>query len=153
MKNQSTERIRNWTFVRNNNATIDLPMKLIVSLIIGSLALIAIIGTLHQFPFPPSTLYVTVSPQMGSINETNNISVFTITILDSSSHKPIQNGLVILKETNMIAYNQTNEEGFCIIPVSLQMPIGINEMYLDVQVKAMGYDLFYNEDMIRIIKQ
>ncbi len=138
---------------KENSAVIDMPMKLVISLIIGSIALATIIGFITQSSIIPVPLYVTVQPTIASINDSVNISYFSIVIKDSSNHKAINQGLVIIKGTGIIAYNYTNKTGRCIIPVTINLENGINEIFLDVEVKALGYDYYVHENMIRIIKE
>lgn len=137
---------------KENSAVIDMPMKLMISLIIGSLTLATIIGFITQSSILPASLYVTIQPTMSTINDSTNTSFFHIMVKDSSDQQPIHQGLVTIKGHETIAYNYTNKTGKCIIPVTIHLEDGINELFLDVQVKASGYDPCINENMIRIIR-
>jgi hypothetical protein len=138
-------------FPYDTNATVDMPMRLVITVIIGTITLISIFGFLSQSLVIPSYLQVSIEPMFYQWNESVNTTEFTITVKDSSDHQPVDQALVVLKGPFNIQYNYTNHSGICNIQVeSMKLP-GIHEWFLDVTVKAARYECYKQEQMIRIL--
>jgi len=136
---------------KNQNATLDMPLRLVVALIIATITLVSIFGLVSQSVVIPRYLHVTIDPMYSQWNETVNSSKFSIFVKDDSNQQPINNALVLLKSPFGVEYNYTNQSGRCQIQVSENIPTGINEWFLDVTVKSAGYETYHQDQMIRII--
>jgi len=146
-----TQQLPNRPITENINAVIDLPLKLIVSLVISVAVILSILAFVTSLPYPSSTLHTIITPTIDFINETKNITTIHVMVTDSSDNHPIEHGLVTIKGYNILAYNQTNRTGECIIPICIDRIEGINEFYLDVTIKVNGYERYIKENMIRIL--
>lgn len=136
---------------KDSNATLDMPLRLVIALIIGSITLISIFGLVSQSIVIPNYLHVSIDPMFSQWNETVNTSEFNISVKDDSNHQPIKNALVLFKGPFGIHYNYTNHSGTCQMQISENIPTGVNEWFLDVTVKSAGYETYHQEQMIRII--
>ena len=140
-------------FIKNNNAVIGLPMRLIVSIVIGSVALIAILSFILNPCLFPSKMIVSVDSMVNEI-PTGNVSAdfnFTFSIIDREGHS-IHNANIIIKGLGGIGSGSTNENGETTIQISVELKDGQYEGYLDVSAKAACYETFSQNDMIKIVK-
>jgi flavin reductase (DIM6/NTAB) family NADH-FMN oxidoreductase RutF len=133
-------------------AVIDLPMRLVVSLIIGSVALGTIVSFMMQPCLFPRSLSVSIDPLSLTINNTSSDVSFLVHVIDDANH-PVSDALVIIKGNYDVASNMTDETGYCHLSLTVYLPDGISEGYLDVQIKASCKTTFDQKDIIRIVKQ
>ncbi len=140
-------------FIKNENAVIGLPMRLTVSIIIGTVALIAILSFILNPCLFPSKMIVSVDSMVNEI-PVGNVSAdfnFTFSVIDREGHS-IQNANIIIKGLGGIGSGSTDENGEITIQISVELEEGQYEGYLDVSVKAACYDTFSQNDMIKIVK-
>jgi hypothetical protein len=125
-------------------------MYLVVTLIIGILALASMFSLMFLPVFPSETPHVTVDPLITSVNSTNSSITYQVQITDTN-HRPLTNAHIIIKNMDTIAVNTTNESGMATLNVQVTMPIGLHETYLDVIVKTSKYPTFSSEDMLKVV--
>jgi len=140
-------------FIKNKKAVIGLPMRLTVSIIIGMVALVAIISYITNPCLFPDRMIVTVSPMVNIVpgDQPANLNI-TIYVSEINEH-PIKNANVIIKGLTGIGANLTDENGKTTIRITTKLESGMNEGYLDVTVKAPCHETFSQQDMIKIIQQ
>jgi len=140
------------TFIKNEKAVLGLPMRLTVSLIIGTVALVAILSYVMNPCLFPDRMIVSVNP-MANIVSGNNSTDINITIyVNETNGYPIKNANVIIKGLTGIGANHTDENGKTIIRITVKLESGVNEGYLDVSVKAACHETFSQQDMIKILR-
>lgn len=140
------------TFIKNEKAVLGLPMRLTVSLIIGTVALVAILSYVMNPCLFPDRMIVSVNP-MANIVSGNNSTDINITIyVNETNGYPIKNANVIIKGLTGIGANHTDENGKTIIRITVKLESGVNEGYLDVSVKATCHETFSQQDMIKILR-
>jgi hypothetical protein len=113
------------TFIKNEKAVLGLPMRLTVSLIIGTVALVAILSYVMNPCLFPDRMIVSVNPMVN---------------------------IVSIKGLTGIGANHTDENGKTIIQITVKLENGVNEGYLDVSVKAACHETFSQQDMIKILR-
>ena len=140
-------------FTKNENAVIDLPMRLTVSIVVGTVALIAILSFILNPCLFPGKMIVSVDSMVNEI-PVGNVSAdfnFTFSIVDIEGHS-IHNANVIIKGLGGIGSGSTDENGEITIQISVELEEGQYEGYLDVSVKAACHETFSQNDMIKIVK-
>ena len=140
-------------FLSNKNAVIGLPMRLIVSIIIGTIALIAILSFILNPCLFPKKMIISIDPMINTLPEGENISEFdfNLTVSELDGH-PITNAQVIIKGLGGIGSGSTDENGKVTIGITVELVEGQNENYLDVSVKAPCHESFLQNDMIKIVR-
>ena len=134
------------------SAVIDLPMRLVVTLIIGTVALSAIIAFVAQPCLLPQSLFVSMDPLVSSVNTSDrNVSIqFTVT---DDHHNPVKDALVTIKGNYVIKANRTDNNGWTILVFEVSISEGISEVFLDVVVKASCSTTRSFTNAIKIIKE
>lgn len=140
------------SFKTNTDAVIDLPLRLVVSLIIGMISLAAILSFILQPGFIDPELNVTLSNSIIVTNESNVAHPIQVTVLNEIQH-PIKQAQVIFKSNYFIDSNQTDENGKTILIVNTTDMQTTYETYVDVMVKASGYQPYERQNLIKIIYQ
>ena len=140
-------------FIKNEKAVLGLPMRLTVSIIIGTVALIAILSFILNPCLFPSQMIISVDSIVNEI-PAGNISAdfnFTISVSEAEGH-PIRNANVIIKGLGGIGSGSTDENGEVTIQITVELEEGQYEGYLDVSVKAACHETFSQNDMIKIVR-
>ena len=145
---------KNTKFTKNEKAVIGLPMRLTVSLIIGTVALAAILSYILNPCIFPNKMMITIHPMVNLIPENKNTAELNITIYaNETDGKPIKDATITIKGLSGIGTNTTDEKGKTIIQITVTLENGINEGYLDVSVKAPCHETFSQNDMIKIVRE
>ncbi|MFH1101194.1 MAG: hypothetical protein V1726_04060 [Methanobacteriota archaeon] len=136
-------------FIPNVSAVVGLPMRLTVSLIIGAVALAAILTYILNPCLFPGKIVVSITPMVYDItaNTTLNMSV-TVT---ETSGSPISGATVLVDGLGGAGANTTDIHGKTVIQLSVHLESGQHEGYLDVVVKAACHETFSQNDMIKVI--
>jgi len=137
----------------DEQAVLGLPLRLTVSLIIGIIALAAIVSFISRPCLFPENMIISINPLVASIPSSNSTVVTFIFFVNDSSSHPIQGAVVILKGLGGAGSNITDNQGKTSIQIQVKIPEGSLEGYLDGQVKAVCYNPFSQNDMIKIIKK
>jgi hypothetical protein len=137
-------------FSDNNEAIVDLPMRLLVSLIIATISISAIFAFMFQYSLFPPEMIISVSPVIVSINETNHTPEFSVLITNPEG-QGIAHAQVIFKTDECIRMEMTNEHGKAFLSMNLSCHNDIDESFIDVMIKHPRYLPFNQEKMIKII--
>jgi len=139
-------------FIKNNQAVLGLPMRLTVSLVIGSVALIAILSFILNPCLFPGRMSVSVTPLVtvigGVMPENLTVTVF----VTETKGTPVSGASVIVKGLGGAGSGFSNESGKVVLQLNVHLPSGIYEGYLDVIVTAPCHQPFEQEDMIKVVK-
>ncbi len=140
-------------FIKNENAVVGMPMRLTVSIVIGAVALIAILSFIVNPCLFPSKMIVSVDSMINEIPAGNTSADFNIAVSVSEvDGHPIRNANVIIKGLGGIGSGYTDGNGETTIQISVGLENGQYEGYLDVSVKAPCYERFSQSDMVKIVK-
>ena len=134
-------------FLSNQDAVLGLPMRLTVALIIGSVALAAILGFILQPCIFPQKMIIAVDPMVYDIVVGNPFTV-TVQVRDSNG-QAVSNALVIIKGLGDAVSGSTSSFGT--IDLDVSPTLDGYEGYLDVQVKAPCFETFDQTNMIKVI--
>lgn len=140
--------------LQNTDAVLGLPMRLTVSIIIGTIALSAIIAFIMSPCLIPGKLMVSLTPLLHEIPAGHNSTEITVFIkVTSSQGQPIGAAQIRIQGLQNISSNTTDRRGesTCRLTVSLEQ--GIREGYLDVFVKASCFEPFSHPDMIKVVRE
>ena len=140
------------TFIKNEKAVLGLPMRLTVSLIIGTVALVAILSYVMNPCLFPDRMIVSVNPMVNTVSGNNSTDINITIYVNETNGYPIKNANVIIKGLTGIGANHTDENGKTIIQITVKLESGVNEGYLDVSVKAACHETFSQQDMIKILR-
>jgi len=140
-------------FFQNEEAVIGLPLRLVVSLIIGMIALGTILAFLSTPGLVPQPLVVSVSPLVGTIagNETENVS-FLVSVSDREGHAQAS-ATVIITGLGSAGIGRTNASGRARVCLSVSLEPGVLEGYLDVRVSAAQHPRFEQAAMVKILRE
>ena len=139
-------------FIKNEKAVLGLPMRLTVSLIIGTVALVAILSYVVNPCLFPDRMIVSVNPMVNIVSGNNSTDTNITIYVNETNGYPIKNANVIIKGLTGIGANHTDENGKTIIQITVKLESGVNEGYLDVSVKASCHETFSQQDMIKILR-
>lgn len=140
------------TFIKNEKAVLGLPMRLTVSLIIGTVALVAILSYVMNPCLFPDRMIVSVNPMVNIVSGNNSTDINITIYVNETNGYPIKNANVIIKGLTGIGANHTDENGKTIIQITVKLESGVNEGYLDVSVKAACHETFSQQDIIKILR-
>lgn len=138
-------------FLKNESAVLGLPMRLTISIIIGSIVLLTILTVMLNPCLFPKPLLVSINPQLTTIQgyEPENIS-FIIFVNDTKGI-PISGAVVIIKGLGGAGLGFSDNTGKAMLSLQVQFEEGIVEGYLDVSVKAPCFVPFDGQDVIKVI--
>ena len=146
------KRIRYVHLMRNNNAVLGLPLRIMVSLVIGTVALGAILSYILNPCLFPERLVVSVSPMMTTVSGDQPVNAtFLVHVNDTKSH-PICDARVIIKGLGGACSGYTDNQGKITLVVQVQLDPGIHEGYLGLSVSASCHEPFEQFDVIKIVR-
>jgi hypothetical protein len=139
-------------FIVNEHAVLGLPMRLTVSLVIGTVALIAILSYIMNPCLFPERLIVSVTPIVTTLpgSDPENVT-FSVYVNETDGH-PLSGASVIIKGLGGAGSGFSNDNGKVQIQLQVQLESGVYEGYLDISVKAAYHELFEHQDIIKLVK-
>ncbi len=138
------------SFLTNDAAVLGLPMRVTVSLIIGTVALAAILSYILNPCLFPARVVVSVTPPVQTITEETPINV-TVHVSDTGGH-PVNDATILIKGLGGVGTSTTNVLGNAVVTLNVSLEEGRHEGYLDITVKAACHESFIQEDMIKVIR-
>jgi hypothetical protein len=146
------ERKRHVHFIQNDDAVLGLPLRVMVSLIVGTVALGAILSYILNPCLFPERLVVSVSPMMTTVSSDQaSNATFLVHVNDTKSH-PIRGARVIIKGLGGAGYGYTDRQGKINLMVKVHLDPGIHEGYLSLSVSAPCHESCEQFDIIKIVK-
>jgi len=140
----------NMPSIKQTEAVIDLPMYLVVTIIIGIIALGSVLSIMVLPSFYTINPIVTVDPLIASVDNSTDTITYYVQV-NTQDDQPIGDAHVIIKHSSTIKANTTNSSGQTTITIQPKIPHGLHETYLDVTVKASGYPTITNTKMLKVI--
>jgi hypothetical protein len=139
-------------FIVNEHAVLGLPMRLTVSLVIGTVALIAILSYITNPCLFPERMIVSLTPIVTTLPgiEPENVT-FTVYVNETDGH-PLSGASVIIKGLGGAGSGFSDDNGKVLIQIQVQLESGVYEGYLDISVKAVCHEPFEHQDLIKVVK-
>ena len=139
-------------FIGDDHAVLGLPLRVTVSLIIGAVALGAILSYILNPCLFPERLIVTVNPMVTTISDDDVTNAsFLVHVNDTKGH-PITGARVIIKGLGGGCCGFTDTKGRTNLILQVHLDPGIHEGYLSVSVDAACHESFEQLDMIKIVR-
>jgi hypothetical protein len=148
MKNQKKEQY----FLKNESAVLGLPMRLTVSLIIGTIALIAILSMILNPCLFPHRMMVTISPEVTTLQGSSPENVSFIVFVNDTDGFPLSGASVIVKGLGGAGSDVSDKNGKALVQLRVQLENGTYEGYLDISVKAPCHVSFEYHAIVKIVK-
>jgi len=127
-------------------------MRLTVSLVIGTVALVAILSYIMNPCLFPQRMIVSVTPMVTTISgEGPQNLTFRVNITDISGH-PLHGASVIIRGLGGASSGFSDKNGLVIVQLQVQLKTGMYEGYLGVSVSAVCHETYEQEDLIKIIR-
>ncbi|WP_407355281.1 hypothetical protein [Methanolobus sp. WCC5] len=133
----------------DENASVDLPIRIVVLTIIGMIGIYAILSAVMSTPFVPDTMFA--SPDRSSFNMTANVCDspdMTVRVFDNEG-RPVGDANVVVwgPSRKKAVGGVTDHNGeFHYRLLNISLPQGKTEGYLSVKVMQEGY-LDHNDDL------
>jgi len=137
-------------FLKNRQAVIDMPLRLTVTIVIGTLVLIAILTYMNNTTLIAEEIIVEIDTYSVEYQDNNS---FQITVTDTQ-HQPLCDCLVIIKGLGQITSNRTDTSGLTTLKVSCSLNATQQQGYLDVIVKPPdGYRDYQQDEFIKVYRR
>lgn len=130
----------------NSRATIDLPLKTLVSLIIGLFALFIVVAYIQTLK-PSPMLKVSWDKDIYEFD--GNEILIEVSVTDEK-FRAIEGANVIIRGLGSVASAKT-QDGKAII--SFMPKLDGNEGYLDIEVNAVGYEKYEGKEQIKVVRK
>jgi hypothetical protein len=146
-------RLKSGCFIKDEHGVLGLPIRLTVSLIIGTVALVGILSFILNPCLFPGKMIVVACPMVAQISgeEPSNVTIL-VCVHDMKNH-PIQGATVILKGLGGAGSGVTNEKGNTTVQLQVHIPQGLHEGYLTLSVRSAAcYEPYEQQDLIKIVK-
>lgn len=133
----------------NSKGVIELPLRLIVTIVIGGVALTTVLAFLFSPCLFKKDLQVCWDTYKIKADEETTI---TVSVLDEKG-KPVRGATVLLKGLGNATVNQTNETGRVELTIKVTLPEERHEGYLELIVDAGNcYEKFREEEAIKVVR-
>ena len=138
--------------ITDEQGVLGLPLRLTVSLIIGIVALAAILSFIMNPCLLPKTMAISVNPMVGVLSNESPVELtFTVFVNDSTGHA-VNGASVLIKGLGGAGSNFTDNQGKAIVYIQVSIEKGSIEGYLAVIIKSSCYCTYSQSDLIKIIK-
>ena len=139
-------------FIRDDRAVLGLPMRLTVTLIIGTIALIAILSFMLNPCLFPERMIVSVTPYVTILSEDGPANVTYIVYVNETDGHSLSGASIIIKGLGGAGTGFSDETGKASILLQVQLENGLHEGYLDICVKAACHETFEHQDVIKVVR-
>ena len=145
--------IKHENLTKNNYAVIGLPLRLTVSIFIGTIALSFILFYILNPCIFPGKMIVSIDPLINKIPNGFDEYNFEINIeVKNREGYPVKDANVLVKGLGDAYSTLTNDNGIAIIKIKPSLQKGVNEGYLDIIVKAHCLEIFSQNKMIKVVR-
>lgn len=139
-------------FIKDEEAVIGLPMRLTVSIVIGSIVLLSILSLMFNPCLFPKPLLVSISPQLTTIQGLEPENISFLVFVNDTEGIPISGAVVIIKGLGGAGMGFSDDRGSAVISLQVQLVQGTVEGYLDVSVKAPCHVSFEGLDFLKVVR-
>ncbi len=139
--------------LKNHYAVLSLPLRLIVSIVIGAAVLSSILLFILNPCIFPEKMIVKIDPMINIIPPGFDEYEFNIKveIVDRKGY-PVKDANVLIKGLGDAVSSKTNSDGKVDLKIKPRLGKGVHEDYLDIVVKAGCMQKVSQEKMIKIIR-
>jgi hypothetical protein len=127
-------------------------MRISVSLIIGTIALMAILSFILNPCLFPHRMIVSITPTITYLSGDNPQNVTFVVFVNDTDGHPIDNATVVIKGLGGAGGGFSDKNGRVIIQIQVQLDDDIYEGYLDIYVKSVCHVSFEHQDMVKVVK-
>ncbi len=138
--------------LKNNEAVLGLPMRLTVSLVIGSLVLVTLLSFIINPCVFPQKMIVTVEPMVVVLSGNHSENVTFRVNISERNGKPLSGASVIIKGLGGAGFGFSDKDGTALVRLQVKIEAGLHEGYLSVFVTAPCYETIQYQDMIKIVR-
>jgi hypothetical protein len=139
-------------FIKNDQAVLGLPLRLTVSMIIGTVALITLLTFILTPCLFPGRTIVSITPMVQSVSGEEPENITFVVYVNGTKGNPVCDASVIIKGLGGAGSGITDNQGKTSIQLQVVLPHNSYEGYLDISVKAPCFQVFEQQDMIKIVK-
>jgi len=139
-------------FIKNDRAVLGLPMRLTVSIIIGTAAIIAILAFILNPCLFPGKMAVSIDPMVNIIDSGDSKDFDIDIVVRDVDGRPVVDALVIIKGLGDVGSDKSNANGQVTVPITATLQSGQNEGYLDITVKCSCFETFSQSNMIKVVR-
>jgi hypothetical protein len=143
---------KNIGFLRNREAVLGLPMRLTVSLIIGTMVLLSILSWVLNPCLFPERMVVSVSPMITVLPDEGPENVTFIVHVNDTKGRPLCGASVIITGLGGAGADFSDAQGKAIVQMQIHMNNSSTEGYLDIVVKSTCFFPFEHQGMIKIVR-
>jgi hypothetical protein len=135
----------------NEDAVVGLPLRLVVCLVIGMVALGSILGMMMSMDLIAKPMVISVSPMLAVVgNGTQNVSLL-VSVQDPEGGG-VDRATVVVVGLGGAGLGRTNGTGKTWVNLGVCLEPGLLEGYLDVRVSAVRYPRFEQVSMVKIVR-
>ncbi len=132
----------------DKSGILELPLRMVVTIVIGGVALATILSFILQPCLFPSDLQVSWQPSVIESDMEEKISVE----VKNSRGNPISGATVLISGLGTASVNKTNAHGKTTLYIKATLPQYRKEGYLNIRVTVGGcYKKFYQENAIKVV--
>lgn len=137
--------------IENEDAVLGLPMRVTVSLVIGAVALVAILSCILNPCLFPQKMIVSVTPMVVNLtgDEPENLS-FMVNVTDMNGH-PLPDASVIIHGLGGAGPGFSDDQGLAIVSLQVHLQSGMHEGYLGISVSAPCHESVVYPELIKIV--
>ena len=139
-------------FLKNHEAVIGLPMRLTVSLIIGTMVLLSILSWVLNPCLFPERMVVTVSPMITILTDDGGENATFIVQVNDTKGRALSGASVIITGLGGAGAGFSDAQGQATVQMQIRLNNGSYEGYLDIVVKSSCFVPFEHQEMIKIIR-
>ena len=140
-------------FFKNNKAVLGLPMRLTVTIIIGTAAMITILAFILNPCIFPDKMTVSIHPMVNKIPVGEDSGDFLIYVnVTDSEGDPISGANVMIIGLGGAGSNSTNKNGRTSVDITAWLQTGQNEGYLNIKVTRGCFETFSENNMIKVVR-
>jgi len=142
-----------WFFIKNEKAVLGMPMRLTVILIIGIIALIAILAFILNPCLFPKKMIVSAKQNINEISSGDEATFNIDFHVTDKNGNPIKNAKVIVTGLEGAGYGKTDNNGDTTVNIKVRLDPGRSQGFLDVKVKVDAcFEEFHQKDMIAVVR-
>ena len=141
--------------LRDERASVGLPMRMVVLTIIGLIGFAAIVGSISNAPVAPRPMYAVANiSSFALLSGSGDTPPLLITVFDNDDNQ-IGGANVIVwgPSSSAAAGGITDSGGEIVIQVAnISLPIGKQEGYISIKVMADGYMDYSDGYLVKVVK-
>ncbi len=140
-------------FTRDSVAVLGLPLRMVVSLVIGMVALSAVLSQMLQPGLIPRPVAVVVTPMAAAVTDEGPWNVTLQVHVTDRSGRPFLGAAVLVTGLGGASAGRTDKDGRAAVTICINLSAGCYEGYLDVTVNAPRHDRWSAPGAVKVYRQ